>query len=172
VVGAGRAVHPRQGKSLLAHERQEATLERAERDARIAAQDLAELRRAGRSRPTREDRGDVRWGRAVANAGLVAGSGEVVEGKVGGEVDERARHGGDRDAAVDRAVRRVDVPAPHGDARHAPLERRRHLGGRDRPLEEPEQVRRRAPAQARLAPASRTAARYRASMLGARWPTR
>jgi hypothetical protein len=150
---ARRAVRARQRKSLLAQPLEEPPLEDAERDERVAVHDLPQLRRAGGSRPAREHRGDLPRGRPEADAGLVTRAREVVEHQDRGQVGERAGHRGDRDAAVDRAIRRVDQSAPHRDARDPPLERRRHLGGRDRPLEEPEQVRGRAAAQPRLAPA-------------------
>jgi hypothetical protein len=150
VVRADRAVRPRQGKSLLAHELQEAPLQRTERDARVTAQDLAELRHAGSPRPAFEDRGDVRGRRAVADAGLVARSGELIEGEVGGEVDERARHGRDRNAAVVRAIPPLDAAPPHPDPSHTALQRRGHLRRRGRAVEEPEQVRRRPAAQPRF----------------------
>jgi hypothetical protein len=97
--------------------------------------------------------------RSESNAGLVAGAREVIERQVRREVHEGAGHGGDRDAAMDRAVGSFDAPAPHRDAVDAPLERRRDLRLCDRPLEHTEQVRRRPPAQARVLAAASTAAR-------------
>jgi len=90
-------------------------------------------------------------GRAVADPGLVAGAGQGIDAKVGSEVGERARDGGDRDAPLERAVRRDDARAPHGDAGNAALERRADLRLRGRSAsEQPEDVRGRAAAQARV----------------------
>jgi len=49
---------------------------------------------------------------AVAERGLVDDVGQLALGQDVGEVDECAGHGGDRDAAVDGEVARVEVAAP------------------------------------------------------------
>ena len=120
---------------MLLDQREEPPLECAEGDGRVALQDPPKLGRAGAIAAALEDRGDLCGRRLEADPGLVAGTGEGIEGEVRGEVDKRARHGGDRDAAVDSAVRAVDEPAPHADALDASLAGRCDLRRRGRALE-------------------------------------
>src|SRR4051812_1376669 len=100
VVRTRGAVRLREGQRVLPQQGQEPPLERAERDARVAADHEAELRHAGCSRTTLEGRREVSGRRPEANAGLVAGPREIGEGKLSGQVCEGARDARDRDAAV------------------------------------------------------------------------
>src|SRR4051794_1132951 len=113
---ARNAIHDRQGQPVSAQQLEEAALQLAERDARLAAHDRAELPGARGVRP--QHGVDLPRRGAVADPGLVAGAGEVVEVERGGEVDERLRDGGDRDAAELGAGRPAAVG---GDAPHPPL---------------------------------------------------
>src|SRR6266511_533577 len=118
----GGAVGLRKCEAGLPHQLQEPLLELAQDDARLAAQDPAQLGRARAVRPPREDGLDLGRRGAVEDAGLVAGARELVRRQYGGEVDERAGHGGDRHAAE---LGRVAVVAPprslRSDAGNAPL---------------------------------------------------
>jgi len=79
--------------------------------------------------------------RAVANAGLVAGSRELFLGQDRGEVNKGARDGRDWDALYPRDLPRTEPPPARLDALHPPLRGRRHLGTRRRLLDEAEVIR-------------------------------
>jgi hypothetical protein len=67
------------------------------------------------------------------NPGLMAGTGEGIEGEVACEVDQGAGDGGDGDAPMGGGL---DVPrSPRSHAGHVSLRRRGHLGHRRSPLE-------------------------------------
>jgi gluconolactonase len=95
VPSACGAVRLWQRSSDLAQALEEALLELAERDAYLSAQDRAQLAGARAAPSALEYRLHLGRCRAVAHAGLVAGSGQRVPREYGGQVDERpgrARH--------------------------------------------------------------------------------
>jgi len=121
---------------------QEATLQRAERDVRVAAHDRAELRRAGPVRTPRQHRLDPPRRRAVMNARLMTHPSEVVDVQCRGEIDERPRRRGHRDGAPDHDVAAIDLPSSsRANARNPPSGAHQHLGRRRRAPEHPQQVR-------------------------------
>lgn len=115
---------------------EESLLEAAEGDGSVAVHDRTELRGAGLPA---EQFLNLRRRRAVANPGLVAGPGEVIDGEGGGQVDEGLGDGGDRDASPERCFA---FAAVHGEALHPPVRRGRDLGRGRRSLDDRPKVRR------------------------------
>jgi hypothetical protein len=75
---------------------------------------------------------------------------KCVDGQLGGDVDECARHGGDRDAPEEHRVLGIEeTAAMRLDSLNAPLGRRCDLRRRRRPLHQPMQIRGRKPTQKR-----------------------
>jgi hypothetical protein len=85
---------------------------------------------------------DLLGGDVMADARLVEGAREVLGRKPGSEVNERARHGGDRNGAPDGGVAGVHAAGPAGpDAFHPALGGRDDLGRRRRALGQAEEMR-------------------------------
>lgn len=84
-LGAGGPVGDGAGQAGFLKPLQEPLLEAAEGDGSVAVHDRTELRGAGLPA---EQFLNLRRRRAVANPGLVAGPGEVIDGEGGGQVDE------------------------------------------------------------------------------------
>jgi hypothetical protein len=143
VVRAPPAVRAGQREAVLPQQRQERALHRAQDETVVALVDRAELRRTGPAA-----------GRHVPDAelhvGLMARSGEGIEGEDGGEVGDRLRDGGGRDAVPDL---RRHLPAPGGDAGHRVIPRRTHLRCWDRAPDKAVVMRRRRAAQHGACPA-------------------
>jgi hypothetical protein len=142
-LGAGGAVGDRERKLGLLEPLEERLLELGERDVDVAVEDCSEVGGAGM---LARDRLDVGGRRPVSHPGLVRGPSQVIEGEVGGEVDEGLRDGGDRDAAPERGHH---LRAPDPETHHPPLGWRRDLGRRRRAPDEPKQMPRSTPAQSR-----------------------
>ena len=106
---AGGAVRLGQGKSVRSQQVEEAPLQRAEGDVRVAAENAAKRPSPARVRSAREDTLDLRRRRAVQHPRLVARARELVRRQDGGEVHQRARRGGDGDAAPDRRLAPSEV---------------------------------------------------------------
>jgi hypothetical protein len=85
-LGAGGAVGDGEREAGLLEPAEEALPELGEGDGDVAVQDGGEV--CGALRLAFGDRHDLRGRGPVANPGLVAGPSEVIEGEVGGQVDE------------------------------------------------------------------------------------
>jgi hypothetical protein len=130
--------------------RQEPSLERAERDVDVAAENAAQGRRARAQRSPLEHRVDLRGRRSVEDSRLVASARECIDGQHGREVDKRTRDGGRGDVVDLGDVARVKgSTAPSEDALDAPFGARRHLGRGWAALDEAAEVARGSPAQHR-----------------------
>jgi hypothetical protein len=125
----------------------EGSLQLAQSHLDVAAEDLSQLRGAFGFRPFRQYRFDLPRRRVVEDPGLVAGACQGIEGEVGCEVDEGARDGGDRDAAMGRSLDASHAVGGH--AVHAPLRGRRHFRRGRGSLEKAPDVRGRSAAQHR-----------------------
>jgi hypothetical protein len=114
----------------------------------LAVEDLAELGGAWDVGPSLQDRGDARRGHPVPHLCFVAGPSQAVERKATGEVDEGARDGRDRDAAIAGEVGGVEVPRPvRDDTSDAALPDRGDLRCGRTGLDESEQMRGSEPAK-------------------------
>jgi len=96
----------------------------------------------GAGRSSREHSLDGGGRGAIADSGLVAGAGQCLNGKLGGDVHQRAGHRCHRNAAEARPVMSIEgTAAMDPDPLNASLGRRGHLGRRKAALHEAMQVR-------------------------------
>jgi hypothetical protein len=114
----------------------------------VSVDDSSELLRAGAVGPSCEHCLDTSWRYAIADPGLVARACEGIEGELGSQVDERARHGCHRNPPHDGGIAGTEEAAPVGShSLNASLCPGDDLGWRRRAFHYLEQIRTRPPAE-------------------------
>jgi hypothetical protein len=130
---------------VLAEQGNKAALELAQQDALVAAHDAAQLGGARSGPPALEHRLDVLGLDAEPHPGLMNDGRQHLRRGVGGHVDDRARHGGDGDAAIAGGIAAVCPAGPvPDDAVRLSLSWGRHLGWRRVTLDQAIEIGRRA----------------------------
>ncbi len=139
-----------QGEAVRSQQGEEVALETTQGDGGLAAEYLLKLAGARSVRPPCERGLHFRGVHPVVNVGLMAGAGELIEGKRGGQVNQRARYHRDRDCAVDRDISLVEAAhSPRDNACDPPVLYGRDLRRGRTALGEPEMERRGWPTQNR-----------------------